>query len=117
MQTDPIILQRSRYLRNNMTPQEKRLWYQFLRTYDISFRRQFVVKDCFILDFYCTKAKLAIEIDGGQHFADAALDYDQRRSEMISKEGIEVVRFTNADIDKRFKAVCEKIDETVKARI
>ena len=116
MQTSPEILDRSRYLRNNMTSQEKKLWFQFLRSYDVSFRRQFV-KDSYILDFYCPKAKLAIEIDGGQHFTDEGLEYDAKRTEYLKSLGIEVVRVTDADVSKRFQLVCEMIDENVKRRL
>ena len=88
----------------------------FLRTYPLSFRRQFI-KDGYILDFYCPKAALAIEIDGGQHYTEEGLEYDSNRTAYLNQKGIEVLRFTNTDIQKRFKAACEQIDEMVRRRI
>ena len=116
MKTDPILLENSRSLRKNMTPEEKKLWYTFLRSYPTSFRKQFV-KDGYILDFYCPQVLLAIEIDGGQHYSDEGIEYDRNRETVLSAYGIKILRFTNADITKRFRAVCEMIDDTVKGRI
>ena len=60
---------RSRALRNNMTRQESKLWYEFLKFYRPHFRRQYIIGQ-FIADFYCPKAKLIIELDGSQHYSD-----------------------------------------------
>ena len=57
----------SRDLRRNMTPEEKHLWYDFLKTYPVQFNRQRVIGN-YIVDFYCRKANLVIEIDGKQHY-------------------------------------------------
>lgn len=59
--------QNAQHLRKNATKEENKLWYQFLRTYPVQFRRQ-VVFGPYILDFYCAAAKLAVELDGSQHF-------------------------------------------------
>lgn len=67
---------RSRALRNNMTRQESKLWYEFLKFYRPHFRRQYIIGQ-FIADFYCPKAKLIIELDGSQHYSDFGLKYDQ----------------------------------------
>lgn len=56
-------------LRTNMTEQEKKLWYKFLRTYPVKFYKQRTI-DNYIVDFYCAKAKLVIELDGSQHYSD-----------------------------------------------
>lgn len=70
---------RSRALRSNMTRQESKLWYEFLKFYRPHFRRQYIIGQ-FIADFYCPKAKLIIELDGSQHYSDFGLKYDQWRT-------------------------------------
>ena len=73
-------IQNARKLRNNMTPQERKLWYLYLRTYRPRIYRQRPVGK-YILDFYCAKAGLAIEIDGGQHYDKADNEqYDSKRT-------------------------------------
>ena len=99
-------------LRHNMTKQEKHLWYDFLCTYPIRFQRQKVI-DNFIVDFYCHKAKLVVELDGGQHYTEEGLEYDTSRSDILKRYDLEVIRFTNTDVDQNFTAVCDAIDEKV----
>ncbi len=103
-------------LRKNMTPQEKHLWYDYLADYKPNFQRQKAI-DNFIVDFYCQKAKLIIEIDGSEHFTEDGKKRDSLRTEILEKYDLKVIRFSNFDIDKNFKAVCEFIDKTVKSRI
>ena len=103
-------------LRKNMTRFEKHLWYDFLKTYPVKFYRQRPI-DMYIADFYCHKAKLAVELDGIQHRSPDAVAYDQDRTECLNEYGIMVLRFTNDEIDNTFQAVCEKIDRAVKDRI
>ena len=103
-------------LRKNATPQENHLWYDFLSTYPIRFQRQKAIGD-YIVDFYCHAAKLAIEIDGSQHFSDAGLVADAVRTETLEGYDLTVIRFTNQDINKNFRGVCKSIDETVKASL
>ena len=99
-----------------MTPEEKHLWYDFLKNYPIQFYRQRPIYK-FIADFYCAKAKLVIEIDGSQHYSEEGMEYDSIRSEIINKFGVEVIRFSNCDIDNNFEGVCMTIDKTVSERI
>ena len=61
------LISKAKELRKNSTPQENHLWYDFLRTYTLKFQRQKVIGD-YIVDFYCDKAKIVIEIDGYQHY-------------------------------------------------
>ncbi len=110
-----VLYENARELRKNMTRHEKRLWYQFLRHYTQKFYRQRVVGN-FILDFYCVKAHLAIEIDGAQHYTESGEKYDNRRSEILKERGIEVLRFSNFEIDSNFEGVCMAIDMAVKKR-
>ena len=96
-------------LRKNMTAQERCLWYAYLRNYPIKFYRQRPI-DHFIADFYCSKAHLVIELDGGQHFEPAGMSYDQYRDSVLRSYGLTVIRFSNADVDRNLRGVCEYID-------
>ena len=68
-------------LRKNMTPWEMKLWNWFLREYPIRFQRQKVI-DNYIVDFYCAKARLVIELDGGGHYTDEQMQYDATRTKI-----------------------------------
>ena len=102
-------------LRNHMTKEERRLWYEFLRDYPYQFRRQ-VAFGNYILDFYCAAAKLAIELDGSQHYEPEGKCYDEKRDAFLECNGILVLRFSNPDVLRNLRGVCEKIDLTVKQR-
>ena len=112
---NPKLTERSRKLRRNMTRQEKHLWYDFLSIYPVKIYRQRSI-DCFIADFYCSQARLVIEIDGGQHYTEEGLAYDKGRTEALEKHGLEVIRFTNREVDQQFEGVCKRIDERIKER-
>ena len=99
-----------------MTKEERRLWYNFLRGYSVRFYRQKILGK-FIVDFYCAKAKLVIELDGTQHFFDRQKNYDDLRTEYLSQYGISVLRIPNNEINEHFDAVCEYIDRVVKNRL
>ena len=96
-------------LRKNMTPQEKHLWYDYLRHYPVKFYRQRPVGG-YITDFYCSKAGLV----GSQHFTVEGLEYDGIRTEVLEKYSLTVLRFTNLQVDREFETVCLQIDDTVK---
>lgn len=110
-----IMAERSNYLKRNMTWAEKRLWFGFLREYDPPFRPQKVVGN-YILDFYCNKVRLCIELDGESHYNSHAERYDDIRTIYLNMEEIEVLRFTNLDIRESFEGVCIAIDQAVKRR-
>ena len=99
-------------LRKNMTPWEKKLWYQFLRSYPVRFQRQKAIGN-YIVDFYCAKARLAVELDGGGHYEPEQQTADQRRTEALNALGLQVIRFSNLDIDRNFDGVCQSIDLSV----
>ena len=103
-------------LRNNATPQENHLWYDFLSKYEIRFQRQKSI-DNFIADFYCHKANLIIEIDGSQHYSERGRLSDEFRTEILEQYGLKIIRFTNYQINNNFKGVCEYIDAVVKASL
>ncbi len=110
------LTENARALRRNMTRQEHHLWYDFLKGYNVKFYRQRVF-DNYIVDFYCSKAHLAIEIDGSQHYNDKDAEYDKKRTEVLNKHNIEVIRFSNLEIDRCFKEVCCKIDLKIKENV
>lgn len=99
--------------RKNMTPWEIKLWNYFLRDYHIRFQRQKVI-DKYIVDFYCAKAHLVIELDGGGHYTEEQQKYDEKRTKILEKYGLKVIRICNIEIDNNFHNVCEYIDREVK---
>ncbi|MCH5300963.1 MAG: endonuclease domain-containing protein [Ruminococcus sp.] len=106
------MLPNAKNLRKSMTPQERHLWYDFLRNYSVKFRRQEII-GTYIVDFYSHKIKLAIELDGSQHYEENGLEYDKKRTDFLSKLGVKVLRFSNLDINENFYGVCTYIDEYV----
>ena len=108
---------RAQLLRKQMTKEERKLWYEFLREHPIQFRRQ-VVFAPYIVDFYAYRVRLAIELDGSGHYEPEQMQYDKRRSELLwEKYGISVLRFTNLEIQRQFQAVCEQIDAHIAQRL
>ena len=103
-------------LRKNKTKEERRLWYEYLRDYPRQFRRQ-VAFGSYILDFYCAAAKLAIELDGSQHYEPAGQQYDNQRTAFLNSIGIAGLRFSNADVMQNLRGVCQIIDMTVNNRL
>jgi len=107
--TRAVSLRRARDMRKVPTDAERRLWY-YLRNRqadNFKFRRQHLVGS-FIVDFCCIDKKLVIELDGEQHLGD--LQYDQRRSEVLTKSGYRVIRFWNVEVLTNPKAVLERIE-------
>ena len=106
----------ARLLRKNMTKQEKHLWFDFLRTYPVKIYRQRVI-DRFVADFYCSAARLVIEIDGAPHFTQEGKEYDEVRTDALKRYQLEVIRFTNHEIETNFTGVCQTIDAEIKKRL
>ena len=104
--------ERSRELRKNATPQENKLWYQFLRMHPVKFRRQQQIGP-YIADFFCPSARLIVEQDGSGHYEPNGIEYDRWRDAYISAHDIKVLRFTNTQIEQEFSAVCETIARAV----
>ena len=100
-------------LRKNMTQWERKLWYNFLRGYPIRFQRQKAIGN-YIVDFYCAKAKLVIELDGGGHYTAEQEEKDKLRAQDLECMNLTVLRVCNLDIDRNFNGVCEYIDLVVK---
>lgn len=102
----------ARELRRNMTQEERRLWYDFLRLYPVRFYRQKVLGS-YIVDFYCARARLVIELDGSQHARPDAVLRDAERTAFLQSYGLQVLRIPNHDVHRHFPAVCALIDLTV----
>ena len=107
-QIDPTLLERARQLRSNMTPEEKVLW-SHLRANRMSgfhFRRQQIIGG-YMVDFYCHKANLVIEVDGPIHRSQE--EYDRERDEFLTSLGLTVLHIHNEEIDENINAVLLKI--------
>ena len=105
----------ARALRKQMTKEEAKLWYQFLRLYRPRFHRQCVIGN-YIADFYCNQAKLVVELDGSQHCTPEEKQYDEHRTEYLQSQGLTVMRLSNLDVMRQFRNVCEAIDMEVKRK-
>ena len=99
-------------LRKNMTPEEKHLWYDFLRFLPMTVKRQYVVLN-YILDFFIPTVNIAIELDGSQHFEPEARMADMERDENLDSLGIKTLRYTNLDINKNFNGVIVDIMKNI----
>jgi very-short-patch-repair endonuclease len=100
----------SRELRRNMTDAERLLWSRIrgkqLKGYQ--FYRQKTI-DNYIVDFYCPKANLIIEVDGSQHYILEGKEKDRKRDNYIASIGIKVLRFSDKDIFENINGVIERI--------
>ena len=105
----------ARQLRKDMTPWERKLWFRFLKDYPVRFQRQKCI-DQYIVDFYCFRAKLVIELDGGGHYEPESQKKDEIRTRILENYGLKVLRFCNLNIDRDFFGVCTVIDNEVKRR-
>jgi len=95
-------------LRRNMTKEERRLWYCFLKELPVEFNRQKTIGN-YIADFYCASAKLVIELDGSQHYSEFGKEYDAERDAYMRGAGIRVLRYSNAEVNQNFMGVCQDI--------
>ena len=105
----------SQELRKNATKEENTLWYQYLRKHPVQFRRQCPLGR-YIVDFYCSKARLVVELDGSQHYDAAGMEYDDRRNQYLESIGLKTLRFSNADINLHLRSVCQQIDLEIQQR-
>ena len=107
---EPKIISHARALRKAQTPHEAKLWY-FLRSNRFKaykFRRQFPVGN-YIVDFYCFKQKLTIELDGGQHNDAESASYDKQRDAFLRSQGFSVLRLWNNELDSNLEGVLDRI--------
>ena len=105
--------QAARELRNHGTPAERILWEKLRKKQlGISFYRQKPVGE-YVVDFYCPKAKLVIEIDGKYHLVNQVKENDKSREDIIKNLGLTVLRFSNRDIITNVENVLEKITNKI----
>ena len=104
------LVEKSRRLRRNLTPAESKLWEQLRkrRVGGFRFRRQHGIGP-YIVDFYCPAARIAIEVDGGQHSEPEHCVRDSDRDRYLHSLGIRVLRFWNTEVDKETPAVVDTI--------
>ena len=102
------LVSNARDLRKNMTPEEKHLWYDFLKKLPITFHKQKVIGK-YIVDFCCPSKKLIIELDGFQHYEEKGLIKDAKRDAFLKERGYKVLRYPNVDIHEKFDDVCNDI--------
>jgi len=103
-------------LKKEMTPQERLLWYLYLRSHPLRFQRQKTIGD-YIVDFYCHSAKMVVEIDGSQHYSDEGKADDSKRDDFLKKYGLQTIRIADSDVNQHFYAVCQYINGAVKERM
>ena len=111
----PHLRQYARDLRKDMTRQERKLWYEFLKQLPVTVKRQELLGH-YIADFYIPSAKLVIELDGSQHFEEKGLAYDKERDAFFSGQDILVLRYPNNEVTQNFAGVCEHILQTLQER-
>lgn len=97
-------------LRKDMTKEERKLWYDFIKPMSLPFHRQTVFGN-YIVDFYCATKKLVVELDGSQHFDNDGRASDEIRDKFLSEMGLTVLRYANSDVNSNFAGVCEDILE------
>lgn len=110
------MLETARKLRREMTPQERKLWYAFLKDYPIKIYKQRIIES-FVVDFYCAKAGLVIEIDGPIHDHTNHVCRDAERDKRLQAYGLEILRIQNHDVDSDFGHVCACIDQIIRYRL
>ena len=101
-----------KFLRNNMTKEERHLWYDFLQKSPFRFSRQKILGK-YIADFYCAKAKLVIELDGSQHFEKEVREYDNKRTAFLEEYGLKIIRIPNSEINNNFEGICRYLNEQI----
>ena len=107
------IVPAAKELRKNMTKEERHLWYDFLKGHSPRFLRQKVLGN-YIVDFYCAKAKLVIELDGSHHYEAESMEKDAERTAFLEGYGLRVLRIPNNEVNTNFDGVCQYIDLAVR---
>ena len=107
-----MLTENAKILRNNMTKEEKHLWYDYLRKCPVRFSRQKVLGK-YIADFYSAEAKMVIELDGSQHYEKENRIYDEKRTEFLEGYDLKVIRIPNCEINNNFEGICRYLDKKI----
>ncbi|MBQ3500558.1 MAG: endonuclease domain-containing protein [Oscillospiraceae bacterium] len=107
-----MLSENAKLLRNNMTKEEKHLWYDYLKNCPVRFSRQKVLGR-YIADFYSAKAKLVIELDGVQHYESENRIYDEKRTDFLEQYGLKLIRIPNSEINTNFEGICRYLDKQI----
>ena len=102
------LVKNAQELRKNMTPEEKHLWYDFLKCLPCTVKRQYNIEN-YIVDFYIAEKKIVIELDGIQHTEPEHREADRRRDEALARWGITVLRYSNDSVRGYFNEVASDI--------
>jgi len=112
------LTERAKELRKNMTPAEKKIWHEVLRNRqfeNLRWLRQRPI-DNFIVDFYCAKLKLVLEIDGDSHFTEDNKIYDEERTKILEQYGLTVIRFTNKEVMQNMSGVYQTLLQQIEEK-
>ncbi len=115
MKNDRILIGRANKMRKNPTPEENKMWHIILKNMEPKFTRQKIIGH-YIVDFYCSKLKLIIEIDGEQHYLPENEEYENKRTAFLEKSGCKFLRFYNSDINKLIRNVEYNVIDACKER-
>ena len=107
-----MLTENAKILRNNMTKEEKHLWYDYLKKCPVRFSRQKVLGK-YIADFYSAEAKIVIELDGAQHFEKENRIYDEKRTEFLEQYDLKIIRIPNGEINTNFEGICRYLDKQI----
>ena len=102
------LVENAKKLRKEMTPEEKKLWYDFLKRLPLTVRRQHNIEN-YIVDFYIAEKRLVIEVDGRQHLSEEGRQHDEIRDKNLAEWGIITLRYSNESINKSFTKIAEDI--------
>ena len=106
------LTENAKFLRNNMTKEEKHLWYDYLKKCPVRFSRQKVLGK-YIADFYSAEAKIVIELDGVQHFEKENRIYDEKRTEFLEQYDLKIIRIPNGEINTNFEGICRYLNKQI----
>lgn len=114
----PKLKTTARTLRKRMTDSELKLWSRIRRKQisGLQFYRQRPIGN-YIVDFYCPKAQIVLEVDGSQDMNKPAIQNDQHRDNYLKQQGIKVLRFDDLQILKQLDAVVEQLHRTAASRL